>query len=147
MERPADEQQRPFQGLPRSFRLKRQRLIRPLFERSRKDVETVSSGSIRILYRIVPRAETGTDVPVQVGFAPGRIPTAVRRNRVKRILREVYRVHQSDLIDLFHHTDQTLTLMVLRRGPDEDAESRIRRDLPQALEELVRRISSRAAAR
>lgn len=140
MEGLADEQHEPFQGLPRSFRLKRQRLIRPLFDRSRDDVGTISRGSIRLLYRVVPRTDTGADAPVQVGFAPGRASMAVRRNRIKRILREVYRIHQSDLVDLFFDTDRTLTLMILYRGSDADAEPRIRHDVPALLEELAARL-------
>lgn len=140
MDRRADEQKAPFQALPRAFRLKRQRLIRPLFDRSRDDVGTLGRGSIRLLYRIVAREETGTDAPLQVGFSPGRIPTAVRRNRIKRVLREVYRTHQSDLVDLFCDRQDSLTLMVLRRGPDVDAEMRIREDLPDALKALTERL-------
>lgn len=115
-------------------------MIRPLFDRAREDVGTLGSGSIRILYRIVPRQATGADAPVQVGFAPGRIPKAVRRNRIKRILREVYRIHQNDLVDLFVEDDRTLTLMILHRGPEHGAEERIRRDLPEILDHLVRRL-------
>lgn len=97
----------------------------------------MSRGAIRLLYRIVPRADTGADVPVQVGFAPGRATKAVRRNRIKRILREVYRINQSDLVDLFFDSERTLTLMILHRGSETDSEARIRRDLPALLEELA----------
>ena len=141
MNRPADGQRTPFQRLPRTFRLKKQSLIRPLFDRNRNDVGSIAKGSIRLLYRTLDRREAGVDVPLQVGFAPGRGETAVGRNRIKRILREVYRVNQQSLIDLFSDTPMLLTLMVLFRGktslPGED----IRRDLPRALHELTRRLS------
>ena len=142
VDRPADEDSTPFHGLPRTFRLKRQRLIRPLFDRTRSDVGTISRGSIRILYRIVPREAAGANVPIQVGFAPGRIDKATRRNRIKRILREVYRVRQRDLVDLFSHTDAALTLMILYRGPGDGAEARIRDDLPRVLDRLASELRS-----
>lgn len=145
MDRRPDEDQKPFRGLPESFRLKRQRLIRPLFDRSRNDVGTLSRGCIRILYRIVPREETGTNAPVQVGFAPGRIDKATRRNRIKRILREVYRMHQHDLVDLLSSTEDTLTLMILHRGSDEGAEANIRGDLPSVLAQLASRLHERGS--
>ncbi len=126
---------------PRAARLKRRRLIRSLFDRNRDDVGTVALGCVRLLYRAVPRAQTGYDVPVQVGFAPGRVRTAVVRNRIRRLLREVYRVHQHTLVDLFAHRPETLTVMVLFRGRPETATACIPRDLPQALERLAGQVA------
>ena len=123
--------------LPKAMRLKRQRLIRPLFDRRRTDVGTVAVGCVRLLYRVVPRYELDAEVPVQVGFAPGRRPTAVERNRIKRILREVYRVHQQPLVDLFSvRPDRALTLMILFRGKLTQIHA-IKRDLPRALERIA----------
>ena len=59
---------------PRARRLKRRRLIRPLFQRNAPDVGRVRVGAVRVLYRIVPRVSTGLDTPVQVGFAPRTHP-------------------------------------------------------------------------
>lgn len=126
---------RPMERLPRAFRLKRKRLIRPLFDRRRSDVRTVARGCVRLLFRTVPRDDAG--VPIQVGFAAGRGGSAVRRNRIKRVLREVYRVRQQALVDLFSGTDRMLTLMVLYRGRIDGDESCIRRDLPAALRALA----------
>lgn len=135
MKEPDWDEGRPVERFPRAFRLKKQRLIRPLFDRRRRDVRTVARGCIRLLYRIVPREEGG--VPVQVGFASGRGGSAVRRNRIKRVLREVYRVRQQTLIGLFSDTDRMLTLMVLYRGDVEGAATRIRSDLPRAIDALA----------
>lgn len=49
-------------------------------------------------------------------------------------MREVYRVNQSILIDLFRNRPEVLTLMVLYRGRPGDAEASIPTDLPRALE-------------
>ena len=139
----ARETGRPAPGTTRSLvfkraaRLKRRRLIRPLFDRNRGDVGTVAAGCVRLLYRIVPRGQTGYDVPVQIGFAPGRRRNAVQRNRVRRLLREVYRVHQYTLVDLFVHRPDTLTVMVLFRGNPAAAASCIPNDLPRALARLA----------
>ncbi|MFQ5572091.1 MAG: ribonuclease P protein component [Rhodothermales bacterium] len=149
----SDETAGPLPGsarslaFPRAYRLKRRRLIRPLFDRSRTDTGTVAVGCIRLLYRTVPREETGYDVPWQIGFAPGRTPRAVQRNRIRRLLREVYRVHQHILVDLFLHRDETLTVMVLYRGRPEAASPRIMQDLPRALTRLADRFSSGLADR
>ncbi len=138
----ADQTQGPFRRLPRVFSLKRNGLIRPLFDRTRDDVGTLTGGCIRIVYRIVPRDTLPAAVPIQVGFAPGRIPRAVRRNRIKRLLREVYRVHQDDLVGLFCDRNDALTMMIVYRGKNDvqTAGERIRTDLPDLLSELYRRL-------
>lgn len=124
-------------GFPRAMRLKRRRLIRSLFDRSRADVGTVAAGCVRLLYRVVPRAETGSNVPVQIGFSPGRAARkAVERNLIKRHLREVYRVQQHLLVDLFVHRADTLVVMALYRGTPDQARSCIPRDLVRAMRRL-----------
>lgn len=139
MSEQADEKPRPFRRLPRAFSLKRKSLIRPLFDRRRDDVSTRTNGCVRIVYRVVPGKALPTPVPIQVGFAPGRIAHATRRNRIKRLLREVYRVHQDDLVGLFSDRDDALTMMIIYRGEGGAAAGeRIRSDLPPLLEELHR---------
>jgi len=124
------------------MRLKRERLIRPLFLRDRTDVDSVAAGGIRILFRVIEPPETSDISPVQVGFAIGRNSgNAVVRNRVKRIMREVYRANQHGLVDLFSRSGKMLTLMVLFRGDPRTARRRIPGDLPEALRRLTERLS------
>ena len=123
---------------PPSYRLKRRRLIRSLFDRSRNDVQTVAVGCVRLLARVVERDALGHDVPLQVGFAPGpRAESGVERNRIRRLLREVYRVHQYTLVDLFVCRPDALILMILFRGAPAQADACIERDLPPALRRLA----------
>lgn len=122
---------------PPSYRLKRRRLIRSLFDRDRDDVQTVAVGCVRLLYRVVDRAALGHDVPLQVGFAPGpRAESGVERNRIRRLLREVYRVHQYTLVDPFVCRPDVLIVMILFRGAPEQADDGIERDLPRALRQV-----------
>ena len=125
---------------PTSHRLKRRRLIRSLFGRDRDDVETAAVGCVQLLLRVVERESTGRDTPIQVGFAPGRrVESGVERNRVRRLLREVYRVHQHTLVDPFVRTPYTLIMMILFRGPPAQADDCIERDLPRAMEQAATR--------
>lgn len=142
---PEEERNERF---PRSYRLKRRRLIRALFDHSRTDTGTVAVGCVRLVFRVATAEEVGADVPVQIGFAPGRCPTAVARNRVRRLLRESYRRCQHLLAPLFEERPrQVLTLMAIFRG-DPEAPDAIHRDLPSALRQAARELggSSGAAA-
>ncbi len=133
----------PDQTLPRARLLKRRRLIRALFDRARDDVGSVAVGTIRVLYRVVPRHEAGSDEPVLVGFAPGRrARRATARNRIKRLLREAYRRHQQPLRDRLDGQERTLTLMILFRGDPDVASRRIPTDLPRALRRLTDRLGT-----
>lgn len=133
---------------PKTHRLKRQRLIRSLFDRGRADVGTVAVGTVRLLFRVIARDEAAHDVPVKIGFAPGRrVQSGVARNRIRRLLREVYRRHQHELVDLFAcplhakaAAPQTLACMILFRGDPAHAADALPRDLPDALRRVVRQV-------
>ena len=138
----SDERRRTF---PPSYRLKRRRLIRSLFDRGRDDVQTVAVGCVRVLCRVVEREALGQDVPLQVGFAPGsRAESGVERNRIRRLLREVYRVHQYTLVDLFVCRPDALIVVMLFRGAPEQAEDGIERDLPRAMRQVAARFEEGA---
>ena len=126
---------------PRARRLKRRRLIRPLFQRNAPDVGRVRVGAVRVLYRIVPRASTGLDTQVQVGFAPGRTRTKVKRNRIRRAMRETFRHHHGPLLrQLADRPTETLTMFILAQSRDASSMGDLRRDLPRALAKLADRI-------
>lgn len=139
---------RPSEAFPRQRRLKRRRLIRPLFDRRRRDVHSLAVGVIRLKWRLVPHEATGQEGPVQVGFAPGRrARTNAGRTTLRRHLRETFRRHQSGLLAAMEaHPGQTLTLMLLFRGQEETASADLRRDLPRALARLADRLTPEADA-
>ena len=133
---------------PPSYRLKRRRLIRSLFDRDRTDVQTVAEGCVRGLYRVVEREILGHDVPLQVGFAPGpRAESGVERNRIRRLLREVYRVHQYTLVDPFVCRPDALIAMLLFRGAPAQADTCIERDLPRTMQRIADRVDDEGALR
>lgn len=123
---------------PRTHRLKRKRLIASLFDRSRADVGTEAHGCVRMLYRWATPEEVGHDVPVQIGFAPGRRhATNVQRTRVRRHMREAYRQHQYMLRDGLPSTGLPLIAMMLFRGRSDRADTCIWRDVPAVLQKVA----------
>ena len=147
-------------AFPRSRRLKRRRLIRPLFDRARPDVGRVRVGTVGIRYRIADRTEVGAETPIQVGFTPGRRRINARRGALRRHLRETFRRHSASLAARFDapgpdgaRPTTTLTLFVLYRGPDPGSASGagsashlIERDLPRALRRLERDLDAAGVA-
>ena len=108
-----DEYRSPRERLTfsRSHHLKRKQFVEALFNRNDPTTHSVAVGTIRILYRQVD--EPSLPVSFQVGVAVGKqTGSAVRRNRVKRVLRETIRTHQA----LIPSTESLLTAMVLYRG-------------------------------
>jgi ribonuclease P protein component len=77
------------QGLPRSARLRREQDFRRLRESGHRKV----LGTLIANWRILAEGSRS-----RVGVVAGRkVGPAVVRNRAKRLLREVFRVHQHDL--------------------------------------------------
>ena len=129
-------------AFPRSRRLKRRRLLRPLFDRARPDVGRVRVGPVVLLTRVAARDETGCDTPVQVCFAPGRVVRGVGRVRLRRVMRETFRLHQQPLLDALAGRPDALTLVVLYRGAAATAEADVVRCLPEALRRAAHRAAS-----
>ena len=75
-------------------RLSRKRSIDLLFEKGQSFV----AFPLRVVY--LPLEETASvPVSVLISVSKKRIRHAVGRNRVKRLVREAYRVHKYDLVD------------------------------------------------
>lgn len=123
---------------PGSRCLKRRLLIQSLFERTRNETRSLSQGPIQLLYRRVPTDSTGTTSPVQVGFAVGKQSGgAVKRNRIKRILREEYRRNRVDLERQQASPNTCLIIMVMLRNARASSEE-LSSSLRQALRSLTK---------
>lgn len=130
------------QRFPRSRRLKRQRLIRPLFDKKRSDIVRVRNGVLAAFGRWVSRDEVGAETSFQIGFAPGRRRTNAQRTHVRRLLRETFRQNQAALLVLDPECPNVLTAMILFRGRDDTASKDIRRDMPDLVDTLVEQMCS-----
>lgn len=132
----------PFPG---SARLKRRRLIARLFDRGSQELRTAAVGCIRILFRFAPRTDTGTNAPLQVGFAvPSRIKRATERNRIKRHMRVGFQSDPNRFRDAEIGADETLTMMAIFR---EDAfRESVAADTAAAFDVVARVIRQRVPA-
>lgn len=123
-------------GLPRTRRLKKDRLFRALYDRKDAAVKTVTCRSIRIVYKIVSGEVDVASAPFMVGFTVGKGIKGVHRNAVRRYLREAFRLNQALLAS--HQTaDHTLTFVLMYRGERQLARTQVPHDVPCALRRLA----------
>jgi len=91
---PIESGEKPDFSLPKSRILRGTRNFQRLFEKS----TVVKTSGIQFRYRIYNNPSEGC----LVGFiAKKRLGKAAKRNRLKRLMREVYRTHQHLFTDLF----------------------------------------------
>lgn len=130
---------------PASHRLKHRRLIRALFDRGAADVHRSSSGTILAVYRFVPQA----DLPdlaanVQVGFFVGRkVGGAVIRNKVRRRMKEAYRIYHRDLVDAMSGRPCLLSLGLVFRGSEIASWPTVSADVARAVGVVLQHVNKR----
>jgi ribonuclease P protein component len=90
-------------------RLKSRKKIQSLFAAGR----VVNFSPFRIIYQI-----NHDDTPLQFGVAAGtrQFKKAVDRNRIKRLIREAYRLQKNELKDLLITKEKSLALFVIYTG-------------------------------
>jgi ribonuclease P protein component len=92
--------------------------------RSRKAIETLIQGGtvyfsypLRITWKITAFPQS---YPVQIAFAvpKKRFKLAVKRNRIKRLLREAFRLNKHDFYQLLQENQINLHILVVYIGED-----------------------------
>ncbi|MCS6991365.1 MAG: ribonuclease P protein component [Chitinophagales bacterium] len=122
-------------SLPREERLRRKRLIRLLFERG----APVRVASLRLLYHRVPEA---LPAPVQVLFSVSSrsIRLAVRRNRIRRLMREAYRKNKYILLDSISPGTGGLLLAIQYFGNTLPAYRDVEKNLVACMQKIAERL-------
>lgn len=93
----------PKYTLNKSERLCSKKLIERLFGGGNKSFPTFP---IRVVYMYLEAEENSADISVLISVPKKRFKHAVKRNRVKRQIREAYRHHKHILIDALQASEQ-----------------------------------------
>jgi ribonuclease P protein component len=117
----------PKNGLRPSERLKSRRLIQALF----KQGHSFSKYPIRLVYLPVTEPTLPSPVQCTVSVPKRRFRRAVHRNRIRRQVREAWRLHKQALYQQLEGHDTTYAFMLLYVGkepmPYADIERSMRR--------------------
>lgn len=117
---------------PKEEKLKSKKCLERLFSEGK----SVSKFPLKLLYI---EAELPENVPMQVGVsvAKRRFKKAVTRNRIKRLMREAYRLHKNDVFNTISTSYACMFLYIGKQEPTyEEIETAMQRLLQKFLEKV-----------
>lgn len=101
-------------GLSKKERIHHRDLIRELW----KGGDTIVERPIRLVYRLIDGTE-GETVQIMTVAPKRRYKTAVQRNRIKRLLKEAYRINKHSLLDTAKSKGVSLNIMFIYNGRED----------------------------
>ena len=129
----SDTSQKDF-SLPRAKILRGRKNFQRLFE---SDATTLRTSYINFRFRIYP----GADVECQMGFiVKKKLGKAAKRNRVKRLMKEAYRLNQHQLTDFVQSNNLCLHGAFLANTLEmtfDDAEKHIKKLLSDVRDHIL----------
>jgi len=121
--------------LKKAERLKRRKIIEQLFSEGR----AVTAFPIRLQYKMVDQLT----VPLQAGFSVSsrNFKRAVDRNRIKRLMREAYRLQKLPLEQALQTKEQQLALFLIYTGKELPAYALVKEKVDVVLKKLLQTVN------
>jgi ribonuclease P protein component len=117
-------------------KLKSRKLLDQLFTKGK----SVSAFPLKVFYGVLP-AETTETVQAGVGVSARNFSKAVDRNRIKRLLREVYRLNKSVLHEALHAEQKKAAVFFLYVGKEKPEFAPLNETMPLVLQKLIAAIA------
>lgn len=123
--------------LKKEERLKRRKIIEKLFSEGR----AVTAFPIRVQYKLVDQLLT---VPLQAGFSVSsrNFKRAVDRNRIKRLMREAWRLQKAPLEQALQTKQQQLALFLIYTGKELPEFTLVKEKVDVVLKKLLQTVST-----
>jgi ribonuclease P protein component len=118
-------------SLGKSERLKSRKQIDALFESGKK----ITQFPFRVIYR---QERGGKEIKAGFTVSSKNFPRAVDRNRIKRLIREAYRIQKAELGTCVKKNQTLLHLFFIYTGRDIISFKELSHRLKQILDKLVR---------
>lgn len=118
---------------PKTEKLKSKKLIEKLFEKGK----SVSSYPVKLIYLKTPLPE---DVKIQAGVAvpKKKFKSAVKRNRIKRLLRESYRLNKPLV---FNNIEGNYAFLFLYLGKDMPQYKDVEKSMVALLQKFIKQVT------
>ena len=96
---------------------------------------SIKSGPFVLLWRI---QKLSSSVPIQVGFSvpKKKFKKAVTRNKIRRLIKEAYRIQKTGLFDTVLKSEKQLALFILYRDNNESTQKELQDKIIVALSRL-----------
>lgn len=121
--------------MDRSFgkdeRLSSRKVITSLF----REGKSIKKHPLRMLYLAQPK--TPAHVQILMSVAKRRFPKAVDRNRIKRLMREAYRIQKHELVGQCAATGQYIALAFVYIGSEAPSQAQMTDSMGWLLKNLI----------
>lgn len=97
---------------------------------------------LKIIYCIVNEDECDGMIKIGVGTSTKNFKRATKRNRIKRLLRENYRLQKTELLQALHHSEKKIAVFFLYLDKEMPEYGILQTKMKVALEKLVTILSS-----
>lgn len=118
-------------------RLKSRKLINELFENG----NSFHHFPFKIVYKSITNDKESFPVKFAVSVSKRNFKLAVDRNRIKRKIREAYRLNKLSLYNTLHKSDQNIALFVIYTANEELDYNRLNKEIDLILQKLIKRLN------
>jgi ribonuclease P protein component len=122
-------------------RLKRRKIIDQLFS----DGKAINLAPLRAIYKLY---QNKLESPLQAGFTVGsrHFKKAVDRNRIKRLLREAWRLQKNSLQEKLSAEQKQLAVFIIYTGKEMPPSSKVHEGVAVILNKLEKRLNENSTA-
>ncbi|MES2430491.1 MAG: ribonuclease P protein component [Bacteroidota bacterium] len=125
-------------------RLKSRKLIDHLF----KSGVSFSAFPFRVIYLLHEGEVPAVNYPLQAGFTASskNFKHATDRNRIKRLMREAYRLQKNNLFDLVNDADKKLAIFFIYNGNEIPEYTVVHAKMQKALKQVQKLLNENIAS-